>query len=188
MVFEVVGALVIWFAIAIGVRVYMRYFAHGARGDEAFEAWCGKRPKLAYFAARPDTVHLVRRALLEELGEAGSVLVSGGSKPWPTYQLELGIERVSPDVLALVIESAKLRRGRRPTPRELTTVIERAIASTPGAILEVWLHGQLHQRARGKSKLDRDRVGWVGRPDRDGLHLEVMVGVPAWALATTRAA
>lgn len=192
MVFEVVGALVIWLTIAIGVRVYMRYFARAQRNDPGFEAWCARRPRLAYFAVRPDALHLVRRALLEALGEAGAVVVSGGGKPWPIYALELGIERVAPDVIALVVESAKLRRGRRSAP-ELFLLIERAVATAPHAITELWLHGQLHQRKaaptkKGASKLDRDRIGWLGRPDAEGLHLEVTIGVPGWALATPRAA
>lgn len=192
MVFEVIGALVIWFAIAIGVRVYSRHYLQEAQGDPGFEEWLRGRPKLAYFAVRPDALHLVRRALLEGIAEAGVVVVAEGETPWPRYGLELGIERIAPDVLALVVEGGAPRRGTRGAT-ELLAIVERAAQVAPGAVVELWLHGQVHRpsgttRNPRRKPLDRDRVGWVGRPDGEGLHLERMVGIPAWANPSVRAA
>ena len=186
MVFEVVGALVIWFAIAIGVRIYSRSYTRKQSGDARFQQWCRTRPRLAYFAVRPEALHLVRRALLEEFSVAHPVAVGQGAKPWPSHQLELDIERAAPDLLVLVLASGKPLRGQARTT-ELLTLVERACGNAPQAIVEIWLHGQLHHGRHG-SKLDRDRVGWIGRPDSTGLHLELMVGTPAWTQARSRAA
>ena len=141
---------------------------------------------------RPDALHLVRRALLEQVAEAGVVVVAEGEKPWPLYGFELGIERVAPDLLELVVEGGAPRRGKRGAT-ELLTIVERATQGAPGAVVELWLHGQAHRpqgatRNPRKKPLDRDRVGWVGRPDGAGLHLERMVGIPAWANPSVRAA
>ena len=189
--FEVVGALVIWFAIAIGVRLYLRYFGRDIETDAAFEEWCRSRPRVAYLAVRPAEAHLARRALPEALDGASTVVVSEGVRPWPHYAFELEVERLSGDVLALVISAVRPRAGRRSRGVELRHLVEQAAAAAPTAFVELWLHGQLHQRRQG-SRIDRDRIGWIARAGAGAgegeLTWEQMLGTPSWAQPQTRAA
>lgn len=149
--------------------------ARGAR-HQGFEAWCAARPIVA--AAHCPREHAVTRAArLAWVARRGWLNVRGGF-PWGNYAVELAVEAVSPDVVAVRITRARRLRGVADPPA-LDALTEALSQGTE----EVWLHGELWS---DDASPHPPEVSWrVGHDPRDGLRVLRVTSRPWWLVRAT---
>lgn len=174
---ELIVAILSGPVIAMAVRFYTHWANLDLRREPGFEAYCSKRPLVAAFACTPSRVDAVQRAIAGVIGAHGEVFNHQGRFPWPSYKLAVELVRHG-DVLCLVLRRATLKRPREQRP-ELFVALLAAVKGLEDGIERVWLHGHFYSDGR-PSRVDRNRVGFLGGFAGGDLRLSNVIGLPEW--------